>query len=74
MKKKEFLALITEKLKDFSDDDEVMIEVNGGEYWGAYEAELKIEVQDYPDGGALLGHPKNLKRCDAKKVAVIKDV
>lgn len=59
MKKAEFLAMVQEQLTHLSDDDEVLIELDGGEYWGKYMAHPKLEVKEVtlPENGVWVGHP-----------------
>ena len=74
MNKLEFLALLAYKLKDLEDTDEVVIEQDGGDYWGTYHNNFTIEVtQPAPDEYTVIGHPGGNARFEQiKKLAIIK--
>jgi hypothetical protein len=78
MKKKEFLAMIEAELAALSDDDEVLIECDGGDYWGEYYAHPKIVIEPghLPEIGVPIGHPgdtHSVQMVKAKVLAIFKE-
>lgn len=76
MKKAQFIQMMQERLADLSDDDEVFVQVDGGEYWGSYHAEpsIKIETTCGQDWVGHPGSPHTVRAVQAAKVAIIKDL
>lgn len=67
--------MINEHLAPLADTDQVVIRIDGGEYWGDYHAEPMISVQeDVPNGQVWLGHPGGPAiPVECKKVAILSD-
>lgn len=66
MKKSEMLML----LEQIEDDDDILIECDGGEYWGLYRDNLKGLVLTEPNN--LAGHPGGKYFQTSAKVLLLK--
>lgn len=78
MRKADFLKLVADQLSALSDDDEVLIECDGGDYWGKYLAQPKIGVDRcmYPENGVWIGHPGNPSKIEGSypnAIAVLRE-
>jgi hypothetical protein len=79
MKKKDFLAMVESQLASLGDDDEVLIECDGGEFWGNYNAHPKVVIEPvyHPEFGVPIGHPGDTSapayKVDAKMLAIFKE-
>lgn len=55
-------AQLIASLKDLADDDQILMRVDGGEYWGYYLETPEVKVLNVEYGmvdGNFKGHPKS---------------
>ncbi len=76
MKKRDFLNMLMSKLESLSDEDEVFVLADGGEYWGPYESDPEFEIRKLHAAGATwparIGHPKDSRETSAKTILILK--
>jgi len=72
MTRDQLIQLLCENLEA---DDEIVVEKDGGEYWGSYLEEPRLEVQTARPYLPTVGHPGapgKVREVESKKVLVLK--